>query len=150
MRKSIVVAPKLRGIAANLMAAFALVIALACALCPLSAFADDKPMSGTSGTCSWSIDADGKLVVEPTEGDVGELGEWNYNAGSPWCNRDDVKTAEFCGTVRAKTCAGMFRNCSNLQSILGLGNLDTSDTTNLSHMFDNCVSLAALDLSHLT
>ena len=43
---------------------------------------------------------------------------------------------------------GLFKGCSNLIDITGLDNLNTSQVTNMSDMFDDCSNLTSLDLSN--
>ncbi len=45
------------------------------------------------------------------------------------------------------TVSGMFSGCTNLEEIKGLEVFDTSNVTNMGHMFYNCSSLISLDLS---
>ncbi|NUF99092.1 BspA family leucine-rich repeat surface protein [Lactobacillus mellis] len=42
--------------------------------------------------------------------------------------------------------SGLFRNLKHLQTVQGLENLDTSQVTNMSRMFEYCESLTKLDL----
>lgn len=46
-------------------------------------------------------------------------------------------------------CSNMFYGLNTLSKINNLSNLDTSYTTNMSHMFDTCNSITSLDLSGL-
>ena len=109
--------------------------------------------SGECGTCVWTIDASGHLLVAPKEGGVGELAEWAEVFGGedsvPWGAYDkDVVSASFAGTVKAPTCKGMFRHFESLES-LDLSGLDTSRVRDMSWMFVGCKSLTGLDLSPL-
>ena len=102
--------------------------------------------SGTSGSCTWSIDSAGTLVIKPTKGSVGTLGDWSKG---PWSgSAGKIKSVRFEGTVRAKTCKDMFSECSSLVSV-DLTGLDTSSVTNMYRMFAQCHSLASIDLSRL-
>ncbi len=40
-----------------------------------------------------------------------------------------------------------FNGCSNLTTIIGIGNLNTSEVTNMGYMFAGCTKLTSLDLS---
>ena len=97
----------------------------------------------TSGTCEWSIDAVGNLVVRPAEGaESGVLG-----SSRPWSDYvSSIKTATFEQGVSATSAKLMFSNCASLASI-DLSGLDTSKVTSMYGMFDCCSSLASLDLS---
>lgn len=62
----------------------------------------------------------------------------------------DIKTVVFKRNfrdARPTTCSLWFGSCTNLTSIEGLENLNTSDVTSMDHMFYKCGQLRALDLS---
>lgn len=62
----------------------------------------------------------------------------------------DIKTVVFKRNfrdARPTTCLLWFGSCTNLTSIEGLENLNTSDVTRMDHMFYKCEKLCALDLS---
>ena len=50
--------------------------------------------------------------------------------------------------VRPMTTYRWFDGMENLTEILGISNLNTSEVTNMSYMFNNCSSLTSLDVSH--
>ncbi|MGL5886125.1 MAG: BspA family leucine-rich repeat surface protein, partial [Bombilactobacillus sp.] len=52
------------------------------------------------------------------------------------------------GVVANQNSRGLFKNLKNLQTIQGLENMDTSHVTNMSEMFENCMNLTSLDVSH--
>ena len=103
----------------------------------------------TCGTCEWSIDSNGALVIQPiNSSSEGTLDNWG-DSQAPWVNgntRYSIKTAEFKGTVHTLTASSMFDGCTSLISI-DLSGLDTSDTTNFNRMFSDCYRLTSLDLS---
>lgn len=62
----------------------------------------------------------------------------------------DIKTVVFKRNfrdARPTTCLLWFGSCTNLTSIEGLENLNTSDVTRMDYMFYKCGQLRALDLS---
>lgn len=62
----------------------------------------------------------------------------------------DIKTVVFKRNfrdARPTTCSLWFGSCTNLTSIEGLENLNTSDVTSMDYMFYMCEQLRALDLS---
>lgn len=62
----------------------------------------------------------------------------------------DIKTVVFKRNfrdARPTTCLLWFGSCTNLTSIEGLENLNTSDVTSMDYMFYKCGQLRALDLS---
>jgi surface protein len=113
------------------------------------------------GTCEWSIDNAGNLVVRPANGaSEGTLDDWSESGAAPWddCNfypvADDystscpgfIKSVKFEGIVHAVTAERMFSGCSSLSSA-DFSGLDTSNVSNMSSMFDNCSKIETLNLS---
>ena len=108
--------------------------------------------SGVVGTCTWTIEGDGTLVLasqEPSQ--VGMLqfdtDEWE-NPTIPWeAVKDSITSFRCDGQIRAVgSLSRMFADCWQLQSA-DLTNLDTSQVTDMSSMFSSCNSLSSLDLS---
>lgn len=96
---------------------------------------------GKSNDLTWSIDENGKLLVEGT-GDY----ESNYRGAPPWEKYSwDIITAEI-NITGITNISSMFFDCVNLTN-LDLSKLDTSNVTNMSSMFSNCSELISLDLS---
>ena len=133
-------------------------LALVAALLPASALAQppatqDGPLeaqagllaSGTSGTCTWEIDAAGNLVVQPTSGSSGTLGDVVYQ---PWNQYvEDIRTVRIeQGVVAPESTFEMFAGCLQLVSA-DLSGLNTSNVTHMVSMFSGCSSLTSLDLS---
>lgn len=111
---------------------------------------DDAIASGTSGTCTWYISADGELVIGPTKGDEGTLeGLSGYYDGAPWySNKASITSARFEGTVHGgSNCSFMFGYCSNMVG-LDVTGFDTSSVTDMGCMFYNCSSLTNLDVTN--
>ncbi|MCX0279939.1 BspA family leucine-rich repeat surface protein [Bombilactobacillus mellis] len=52
------------------------------------------------------------------------------------------------GVIANQNSRGLFSFLSNLKTIQGLENLDTSQVTDMSHMFFTCSDLTTLDVSH--
>ena len=101
------------------------------------------------GTARWMIDAKGCLTIAPLEGqESGELADWGETP--PWYDtyRRLIASVETVGAVTSLTTRGMFNDCSSLAS-LDLSSLDTSSVTDMRGMFNDCSSLASLDLSSL-
>lgn len=117
---------------------------------PACAHADEGVAhSGTLGTCTWSIDSQGALVIAPQNGSEGELGMWvadNPNVPEWRAYSDGVTSVSFRGKVVAQTCKNLFCRMANVTSI-DLTGLDTSKVDNFSGAFAFCESLASLDLS---
>ena len=69
---------------------------------------------------------------------------WNTHAA-------EIKKVVFKAGFRDEThttCSNWFNGCTNLTSIEGIENLNTSNVWNMSGMFAQCSSLETLDLSH--
>lgn len=120
-------------------------------------------VSGTSGTCSWDIDNNGKLTIKPTSGSSGDLQiEDTYfrlnGADFPWYNyREQIKsivlsgsiktTYTFFGTTKSGNFSYMFEGCSNLIEISGLNSITGAE--DISYMFYGCNLLKTIDISSL-
>lgn len=103
---------------------------------------------GKSGTCKFTFGDDGVLVVEPENGEVGELAEWTNPQDVPWAKlRSATKKVVFKKTVIARTCYFMFYMCDSLKSI-DLRHLNTDKTTSMYAMFFKCSSLKNIDMSN--
>ncbi len=93
----------------------------------------DIVKSGECGTCSWTLDSEGAMVVSPTDGKSGVLDSDDW----PWKgdNANVVTSVSFEPGVNAGTTMyRMFSLCGKLKSV-DLSNLDTSDVTNMAWMF---------------
>ena len=115
--------------------------------------------SGTCGTCSWNIDDNGKLTIQPTSGNSGELeANWPlFDPAYPWGQyAERIKQVTISGNITTKiniigmTISGqykyMFQGYTNLTTVNGLGNL--KGATDVYCMFDGCSSLTNLDINN--
>ena len=99
---------------------------------------------GVSGDCNWVIDNDGNLTISSESDDIADLGTW-VGDSAPWSNyRDSITTVVFSSPVNAKTCAYMFKGCSNLNAVY-LDNFYTNEVTDMSFMFAGCTSLEVIE-----
>ena len=106
----------------------------------------DSATSGTWGTCAWQLDDDGTLVISSGEGGNGS----STNAQGAFTGLDKTRVVKvrFSGAVKApENCGFLFYGFSNLESIEGLTNLDTSQATNIGGLFYDCKKLTSIDLS---
>ena len=74
----------------------------------------------------------------------GNRQDWNDHAA-------EIKKVVFKAGFRDEThttCSKWFSGCTNLTSIEGIENLNTSNVKNMSEMFGQCSNLETLDLSH--
>ena len=100
--------------------------------------------SGTSGTCTWTLDDNGLLTISPINGVSGTLG---VDGMPPWSNNSSVKKVVFTGKVYGgNTSMDMFYSCRNLTEI-DFTNFDTSRVTDMSHMFQDCSSLVKINFA---
>lgn len=113
---------------------------------PVSAAEGAVVASGTWGTCSWVIDANGVLTIGAGTG--ANLSGENY--GAPWYTYcKEIKSVATSGTVvLPENSSYLFYACSNITS-LDVSKFDTSRVTNMSSMFDGLSSLTSLDVSSL-
>lgn len=98
--------------------------------------------SGTWGTCPWYITYDGTLVIGAG------TGAEQRSSSSPWSRySSQIHSIKTNGTVVApKNCYSLFSNLPGVTSI-DLSGFDTSQTTNMQHMFAEDLSLATLNVS---
>jgi len=109
----------------------------------VSAFANIA--EGVSGDCQWVIDNDGNLTISSESYDIADLGTWEGDS-APWSNyRESITIVAFTSPVNAKTCAYMFKGCTNLNAIY-LDNFYTNEVTDMSFMFADCTSLEVIEI----
>ncbi|MGO2964041.1 MAG: BspA family leucine-rich repeat surface protein [Carnobacterium maltaromaticum] len=97
------------------------------------------------GTCPWVLE-DGVLTIES-----GNLvkGTNSSTATVAGIKKADVSKVVFKGDIVAdEDSSSLFSNWSNLETIEGIENLDTSKVTNMNSMFYKCSSLTSFDTSH--
>lgn len=123
--------------------------------------------SGTYDTWSWSLDADGVLLIEGTDIKLGDLSVWPWRGSSG----EKIKSAKVTGSGSGSM-DGLFAGCTVMTSVdlsgfdtknvtamsymfwccyklsdLDVSNFDTSNVTSMENMFGNCTSLTSLDVS---
>lgn len=132
----------------------AIIITLSTVPCALADEESDQSSqiaSGVFGTCTWSIDASGALVIKPASGDTGML-EAQYSEAESWPWRsysDSITSVTVEGSVDAQaTIGGMFQGLPKLESA-DLRGLDTSEVANMHDLFQGDASLRTVDLSGL-
>ena len=109
----------------------------------VSAFANIA--EGVSGDCNWVIDNDGNLTIFSESDDIADLGTW-VGDSAPWSNyKESITTVTFSSAVNAKTCACMFKGCTNLNAVY-LDNFYTNEVTDMSFMFADCTSLEVIEI----
>lgn len=128
----------------------------------LFSFLKDSPdviASGTSGTCEWKITADGILTIDKGQLATGTVpygindpnDPFTHTGGSNWTENGNIKKIKEVdinpGVSLPKDATAVFANLPIVTEIKGLENLDTSETTNMTHLFDDCYGLISLDLS---
>ena len=75
-----------------------------------------------------------------------ELQKEDVQAWYEKCNY--IRTVRFKGIVKPITCAYWFSGCKNLTEIKNIQNLNTSECTDMSFMFEYCESFTTLDVSN--
>ncbi|BDR59074.1 BspA family leucine-rich repeat surface protein [Xylocopilactobacillus apicola] len=94
----------------------------------------------------WEINSQGTLIIYAHNIDIlpTSAADW------PWdSRRENVKSVVINAGVSAKSMSYMFSNMPYLTSVSGLQNVTTTSCQDFSHLFENCTSLATLDLSFL-
>ena len=101
---------------------------------------------GVSGDCNWVIDNDGNLTIFSESDDIADLGTW-VGDSAPWSNyKESITTVTFSSAINAKTCACMFKGCTNLNAVY-LDNFYTNEVTDMSYMFADCTSLEVIEFN---
>ena len=98
--------------------------------------------SGTSGTCSWVIDDAGVLTIGP-----GSLADISNVHDIPWYNYKTQITKIIAkpGTKLNRN-QRLFADCTACTEV-DLSNLDVSNCTSLSTMFNGCSNLTSCNLA---
>ena len=103
--------------------------------------------TGTTGTCNWTLDSDGLLLIEPASGTSGTMGTYS-SSGSFYAYKSQVKSIKFNATVYAPANSeNLFSYFSNLTSF-DENNFNTQNVTNMKSMFRFCRALTELDVSN--
>ena len=77
-----------------------------------------------------------------------ETAYYNSSNPVPWNDYiSSITKVVFEDEIIPKSTGYWFRNCSNLTTIESIGNLNTSNVTNMGMMFSKCSSLTTLDVS---
>lgn len=130
-------------------------VILIISLLPLSALASDPLEAQTSeslecGNCTWTIDDEGALIIEPKSGTNGKLASLGENDLFPWVYpnyQSRITSVIVKPGVKAEGNLGaMFSPCSNLKTA-DLSGLDTTGATNMGSMFGGCKSLVSIKLA---
>ena len=129
----------------------------------------DPSQWNSCGSCLWSVDESGTLVIKPTNGHSGYLStSFRWRDVKP----EKINEVKTCGVIelpessgrmfdgltnvvsmdlsafdfsKCKSLEGMFFNCCSLKRIKW-GDTDTSSVIDMSNMFRNCSSLESIDL----
>ena len=100
---------------------------------------------GVDGTCKWDLVKDGDkevLTIHAGQLDPGYIySKIEYSLGL-----DVTKIVIDPGVIAPQDSNNLFINFHNVKEFVGLSNLDTSQVTNMSGMFDSC-GVKELDLS---
>lgn len=116
---------------------------------------ENDTVSGTWGTCEWTISSDGVLTIG--EG-VGKETEYGYSGTyhgriSPWTEyKKKIKKIDITGNITFDedvSLEGLFISFNEVTEINGLKNIDFSKVTDISYMFNGCSRLKSVDLSEL-
>ena len=111
---------------------------------------------GTWGTSKWDYTQEGDDYIlhlhAGTLGTPGKDPDWNQDEGIGTLNAAfKEKLTQIVidkGVIANQDSRGLFSHLYNLKTIQGLENLDTSQVTDMSRMFYDCLDLTSLDVSH--
>ena len=102
--------------------------------------------TGTTGTCNWTLDSDGLLLIEPTNGVSGTMGTYS-SSGTFYGYENQITAIRFNGTVYAPVnCVRLFAYLVKLTSF-DASNFNTQNATDMNRMFYECKMLTELDVS---
>ena len=101
--------------------------------------------TGTGKTLTFKYDAASNYNWISNEEEIFDLDMWG-TFSYPTEKITKVVFEESFQKVRPTSCWNWFRDMTNLEEIVGLSNLNTSEVTNMSDMFWNC-GLTSIDLS---
>ena len=108
---------------------------------------------GTWGTSKWNYTQEGSdYILHLHAGTLGIPGIDHHNGYTGVENLNVAFEQQLTqividpGVVANQDSQGLFRNLKSLKTIQGLENLDTSQATNMSTMFEYCENLTSLDL----
>ncbi len=124
-----------------------LVVALAMLLAPIGAWADNIGVAKLEGTTLTFTVADESTVNGSTVFKVpssADIPDW-YSIGSTVTK---VVFEDVFATIKPSNTYWWFCGLTSLETIEGMGNLDTSKAWYMDRMFYNCSKLTSLDLSH--
>ena len=114
---------------------------------------------GTWGTSKWDCIQEGDdYILHLHAGTLGTPVRYNGLNGVTWDAGIGSLNAAFNnqltqividpGVIANQNSRGLFSYLRKLKTIQGLENLDTSQVTDMSHMFEYCEDLTSLDVSH--
>ena len=89
---------------------------------------------------------EGKTLVK-SYGDI-SYKEFKYSNDVPWySDRESITNVDIIDKISPVSTAYWFSECNKITEIKNISNLDTSNVTDMSWMFDECSSLVSLDVS---
>lgn len=101
--------------------------------------------NGTSGTL---IACDNSPYTGTIYNKNFESSNWIMASNVPWySNRAKIKSVVFKDQIKPYSMQNWFYECTNLSSVVNVGNLDCSGNTLLDYTFYHCTSLTSIDLS---
>ena len=104
-------------------------------------------MQGTWGTSKWDYTQKGKdYILHLYAGTLGTPGYEGIGSLNAAFEQQLTQIVIDPGVIANQNSSGLFSNLKNLQTIQGLENLDISQVTNMSRMFEYCEGLTKLDL----
>ena len=107
---------------------------------------DNVPIEFTNGTLKVGL-VNNEYTITKNDGEYGGFSQ-KGNIKNIDLNPSTVKEIDFVGKIHFVGNANrLFSDLTNLTTINGLENFDTTKITNMSSMFYNCSSLKSLDLS---
>ena len=99
----------------------------------------NTPESGRTATNTYAVDLSAAYTLNPD----------TWTPDTPWYDeRTSVRVVSFADRVNPVSTAYWFNDCTNLERVENIQNLDTANVTDMNHMFCGCLWLTELDVSH--
>ena len=87
----------------------------------------------------------GEITHKYVVSETGSKHDWNQGSNSV---KEEIKKVVILDTIKlVDNASGYFDGCSNVSEFVGLENMDMSECTNMTAMFNGCSSLKEIDLS---
>ena len=125
-------------------------LSIICTLLPMLASAQEPYAVMIDGNTAIEFRYDNNRSSYP---DAMSVGRYTSETDRPWDSLKDniysvVFDPSFANCTSITDLSWWFANCRNLETVLGIEYLNTSNVTSMRGMFNFCLKLTSLDVSH--